>query len=280
MEFLLDAFLDSAKLVPFFLVTLFIMEYLEHRASSKLTGALQKAGRLGPVAGACLGCMPQCGFAAAVAHLYNGGFITAGTLVAVFLSASDEAIPILLGNPSGFAAIGRLVVVKVGIGIVAGLLLDFFWNAKKQQQEDSITWHVKSGSAENGKLLNIVLATCRRIVSIISFVFLATVLLNLLIESIGQERLSRLLLSESIFQPMLTALFGFIPNCAASVLITEFYLAGTLSFGSAVAGLCTSAGVGMLILLRGKHSLKTYAIVFGTLYLSAVIPGMLLQFIA
>jgi len=202
MDFLLDALLDSAKLTPFLLVTLFIMEYLEHRASDKLTGVLQKAGRFGPIAGACLGCMPQCGFAAAAAHLYNGGFISAGTIVAVFLSASDEAIPVLLSNPGGFSSVGRLVGVKVLIGVVGGMLLDFFWKTKKQKQESPLLCHDKNCRAQSGGLWQIALCAIRRTLSIIGFVFIATALLNLLMESIGQARLGKLLLSESIFQPM------------------------------------------------------------------------------
>ena len=277
VELLLDALLDTLKLAPFLLLTILLMEWLEHRAASRFTSALQKAGRFGAPVGALLGLVPQCGFSAASAHLFNGGLLSAGTLAAVFLSTSDEALPILLSNPGGLAAVWRLILAKLIVAIFAGVLLDLVWSVKRQNEA-----YIKSEQphvcecAHDATFAEILWAAFQRTLSILLFVFLVTLALNALIALIGEARLAALMLPGP-FQPMLSATIGFIPNCAASVLMTQLYLDGMITFGSAVAGLCTASGVGLLVLLRGKRGWRTYACVLGAVYLAAVLAGMLLQ---
>ena len=273
----LDALLDSAKLLPFLLLTVFVMEYLEHRAADRFVLSIRKAGRFGPALGALLGCVPQCVFSAACAELFNGGLVSAGTLVAVFLSTSDEAVPVLLANPGGWQEVLRLLLVKLVVAMGAGFLLDLFWNRSSQDAAfaaNAETHVCKSDS----KFSHILLAAVRRTLEIFQYLFLFSLALGLLISLIGEEKLSALLLPGP-FQPLIAALVGLIPNCAASVLLTQLYLDGMISFGSAIAGLCSSAGIGLLVLLRGKRGARAYAIVTGSAFLSAVIAGSVLQWV-
>lgn len=278
-EILLDALLDTLKLAPFLLVTILLMEWIEHRAADRFTSALQNAGRFGAPVGALLGLVPQCGFSAACAHLFNGGLVSAGTLVAVFLSTSDEALPILISNPAGLASVWKLMLIKVLVAVIAGVALDAIWPIARQHADFARTeqpHHCEC--AEGSSFWSILWAAVKRALSILLFVFLITLVLNALIGLIGEQRLARLLLPGP-FQPFLAGLIGFIPNCAASVIMTQLYLDGLLSFGSAVAGLCTASGVGLLVLLRGKRRPQTYACILGVTYFAAVLAGSLLQWL-
>lgn len=276
-DVLLDALIDCAKLTPFLLVTVFLMEYLEHRAADKLVGAVRRAGRFGPLLGAAAGCIPQCGFSAACAQLFNGGFVSAGTLVAVFLATSDEALPILLGHPDALDTALLLLAVKAALGVAAGYAVDALWRRDRQQAALQLEAGEHRCECRQGAPLGrILLEAVRRTLSILLFLFIFSAMLGLLIEGVGRERLASFLLPGP-FQPLLAALFGFIPNCAASVLLTQLYLDGMISFGSAVAGLGTAAGVGLLVLLRSRHRARTYAIVLGGTYTAAALCGMLLQ---
>lgn len=272
---LTHALSDCARLLPFLFATIFLMEYIEHRAADRFVSSVRRAGRFGPLLGAGLGCLPQCGFSAACAELFNGGLVSAGTLLAVFLSTSDEAVPILLANPGGWQDVLRLLGAKVVIAIVAGFALDAVWSREKQQRafrEHSAPHVCKSDE----KLIHILLAALRRTLGIFLFLFCITFTLSILIELLGEDRLAALLLPGP-FQPVIAAFVGLIPNCAASVLLTQLYLDGMLSFGAAVAGLCSSAGIGLLILLRGKHGVRTYAILIGSGLLASILSGSLLQ---
>lgn len=278
-ELLADAALDTLKLAPFLLITIVLMEWLEHRAADRFTGALQRAGRFGPPVGALLGLFPQCGFSAACAHLFNGGLVSAGTLVAVFLSTSDEALPILLSNLNHMDAVWQLMLIKVIVAVLAGKLLDVVWPASRQHDDYCRTEQPHECTcAEGGSFFSILWAAVKRTLSILLFVLLVTLALNLVIALIGEDGLARLLLPGP-FQPFLAALVGFIPNCAASVLLTQLYLDGMIPFGSAVAGLCTASGVGLLVLLRGRRSVWTYVRILGTVYAAGVLAGLLLQWL-
>lgn len=270
---------DCLKVIPFLFLTLLFIEWLEHRASHKFEGLISRAGRLGPMVGSILGCVPQCGFSASCSTLFNGGLISAGTLVAVYISTSDEALPILLSHPEHWEKIFPLLMAKVIIAVIAGMLLDGIWHPQAQREEFSRTAPAHSCSCHgNHSWWSILLAAFRRMLSILAFLFLLTFLLNVAIEAIGKERFGAMLLP-GFFQPLLTAIFGLIPNCATSVLLTQLYLEGLISFGAVVSGLSTAAGIGLLVLLRGGRSKKTIFVVLGTLLIAAVASGIFLQMI-
>ncbi|MDD3921622.1 MAG: putative manganese transporter [Eubacteriales bacterium] len=276
-DFLLDALLDTLKMIPFLLVAFFLLEYLEHRASDKLLNLMTRTGRFAPAIGAGLGCLPQCGFSVASAHLYNGGLITAGTLVAVFLSTSDEAVPILLASPEGVGKVWGLIAAKVVIAVAAGFALDAFYK-KGRTASDAIPEH-EAECHIGSSLKEVVWEAVKRTLSVSLFLFLFTLALNAALHFIGEERLSSILLSKSPLQPFLAALFGFIPNCAASVLLTQLYMTGALSFGSAVAGLSTSAGLGILAFLQSKRGRKEWPVILGYCYAVSAVCGLLLHLV-
>ena len=270
-----DAFLDTVKTVPFLWIAFLILEALEHYSNNLVNRALGKMGKAGPVAGALLGCIPQCGFSVTAANLYSGGVITLGTLLAVFLSTSDEAILVLLSHPGSGSTILKLLAGKLLIGIAAGLVIDFLFRKTKEHK------HIgdlcgSCGCSDHGGILEPAL---RHTLRLSLYVFVFTAILNLLLASIGTDALSAFLGKDSWFQPFLTALLGLIPNCASSILITELYLAGSLSLASAMGGLCAGAGVGLAVLFRENHPKKENLWIVLLLYLISAGAGLLLNLI-
>lgn len=274
-EMILDAVLDSLKTLPFLFGAYLLMEFLEHRASHRLTGALARLGPLGPVGGAVLGCVPQCGFSVAAANFYGGRLISPGTLLAVFLATSDEALPILLSRPQALGALGRLLGVKLIAASIAGLAVDGLAGRFFRQRGLFQDLCEDCGCGEKG----IFRSAFRHTVQIFLFLLAINLALGCAIQLVGEENISRLLLSGSVFQPFLAGLIGFIPNCAASVILTELYLGGSLSFGAAVAGLCTGAGVGLAVLFRVNRDTWENLCLVGLLYAAAVATGLLCQLI-
>lgn len=272
----LDTLTDALKMLPFLFAAFCLIELLEHHAGEKLSRFFARAGKAGPAVGAVLGCVPQCGFSVLSANLYAGGVITLGTLCAVFLSTSDEAILLLAATPSATPDILKLLLAKVLIGVAAGYLVDFLFRKKtdSELQLKDLCDHEHCGCHEHSGVLRPALLHTAKI---FGFVFLITLVLNFLVEFLGHERLETLLLHDSVFQPFLTALFGFIPNCAASVLLTQLYLEGALQFGAVVSGLCTGAGAGLLVLFRENRNPKDNLKILGILYVAAVVPGVILQ---
>ena len=220
--------------------------------------------------------MPQCGFSVSCAHLFNGGIVTAGTLIAVFLSTSDEALPVLLSHRSALPVIWKLLLVKVVLAVAAGYLVDYLWKREKQHQSFAKkniehACHIKESST--GELL---WEAFKRTLEVWIALFIVSIVLTFVMENVPKESIQRFLLSGPA-QPFLAALFGFIPNCAVSVVLVELYLSDLISFGAVVAGLSSAAGLGIIALLRGKRGIKTYAAILGTCYIAASLAGLILQ---
>ncbi|MDO5408826.1 MAG: putative manganese transporter [Lachnospiraceae bacterium] len=277
-DILLDSVLDCARLVPFLFVTYLVMEYLEHKTGEHTTKLIRKAGKLGPVWGGILGVVPQCGFSAAASSLYAGRLITVGTLLAIYLSTSDEMLPILLSEQVDPQLILKILGIKVALAVVTGLCIDqvllrIFRRPAEEIDIHSICEHEHCRCGEK----SILRSALNHTVHIVLYIFLISIVLNLAIEAIGRENLSGLILNVPVAGQMLAALVGMIPNCAASVIITQLYVEGILNGGAMMAGLLANAGVGVLILFRMHRNVKKNLQIVGMLYGAGVIWGLLIQ---
>ena len=280
---LLDAVLDCVKMLPFLFAAFLLLEALEHHVSEKMNDALARTRALGPLVGSLLGCVPQCGFSILASNFYAGGVISLGTLLSVYLATSDEALVILI---SGAAPAGRILMIiaaKIAIGLTAGYLvmavmrlLRIRDRSEKKDIGDLCRDESCGCHDEHAGLLKPAL---NHTVKIFLFIFVFTLILNIVLELIGLEHLSRILLADSLFQPFLAALIGLIPNCAASVILTQLYMEGILSFGAVVAGLGSSAGLGLVVLFRVNRDRKEDLIILALLYGIAVLSGIILQVI-
>ena len=264
---------ETAKLLPFLFIAYLFMEYLEHHAADKMEGLLRAIGPAGPLVGAVLGCIPQCGFSATASNLYAAGLVSRGTLLAVFLSTSDEALPLLLGHSNAGSEIMKLLLSKLLIGITVGFIVDLVMRKfGKPREIADLCEHC--GCHDHGGILKPALWHTLRIAL---FCLVLNFLLHLGFDLLGQDRLASLLLSGSWAQPFLAALVGLVPNCAASVMLTQLYLGGVISFGSVLAGLCAGAGVGLAVLLRVNGDKKESLRIVGILYLVSAVAGLAVQ---
>ncbi len=273
LDILKDAILDSIKLIPFLLVTYLIMEYLEHKTSEKHTRHIQKSGKMGPVIGSLLGAFPQCGFSVSATNLFVGRVISLGTLIAVYLSTSDEMIPVFLAENVGIDVILKVVGIKIMIGMVVGIVLDLVFQTVHQQNEIAHMCEHDHCHCEEG----IVKSAVRHTVNISLFIFVITFILNSLIAVIGEDTISHFILNKPILGPMISGLIGLIPNCASSVMIAQLYISQMLSAGAMIAGLLVGAGVGLLVLIKENRNTKENLKIILILYLAGVIFGILLE---
>lgn len=271
-----DGTLDTLKLIPFLFITYLVMEWVEHRTSDHTKTAIRKAGRLGPLAGGVLGVIPQCGFSAAAASLYAGRVITAGTLIAVFLSTSDEMLPILLSERAGIGFITKVLIVKALYGVIAGFLVDFLFR-KLNERRIGVGIHGICTQEHCHCEKGIVRSAIKHTVSITFFILLISIVLNILLVIVGTENLSNLVLNQPVIGEVLAGLIGLIPNCAASIALTQLYLEGVMSAGAMVSGLMVGAGVGLLVLFRtNRHTRQNIQLTI-LLYILGVAGGLIVQ---
>lgn len=284
LHILEHSLIDSLKLVPFLFLTYLAMEYLEHRAGDKVVDLVHKAGKAGPLAGGIAGAAPQCGFSAAASNLYAGRIISMGTLIAIYLSTSDEMLPILISEKQPVDMIVKLLLTKVVIGVAAGFVIDFFVSKKEHKHEhehphDYEQEHIHEicehdhCQCEKGIFRSAISHTLQ----ITFFILLITLALNLVLHIVGEDALAQLILNRPVLGPMLAGIVGLIPNCAASVVITQLYLGGALSAGAMMSGLLTGSGVGLLILFRVNHNKKENLTIIGLLYFIGVLAGVVIE---
>ena len=275
-DFFLDALIDSAKLVPFLYVIYLVMEILEHKAGNRFPKLMGGSRKVGPLAGGLIGVFPQCGLAAASASLYSGRVITLGTLVAVFLSASDEMLPILISSAFPVVRILKIVGVKVVIAIASGYLVDLVFR-KSADVDPAAQDEACRTFSEYEHRSNIFLCALRHTVEIFIYIFLFSLVLNIIIGSVGEERLSAIMNSVPVVGELVAALVGLIPNCASSVVITQLFIDGIIGPGPMFAGLLVNAGVGTLVLLKTNGNVKKSLAIIGLLYALGVVWGVLIE---
>ena len=279
LEILEDAIIDSVKLIPFLFLTYLLMEYIEHKTKEKTKETIKKSGKYGPFIGALLGIVPQCGFSVSATNLYAARVITLGTLIAVYLSTSDEMLPIFLSEGVAIDIILKILAIKLIIGMIAGFLIDFVIRLKNKgntEKEKIIDLCEKEHChCEHG----IFKSALKHTINIFIFIFVFTLIINLVIHLIGEENIAGFMLDRPILGPILSGIIGLIPNCASSVIITQMYLANLISIGTMIAGLLVSAGVGLAVLFRTNKGVKENIKITILLYVIGVVSGILLELI-
>jgi len=275
-----DTLIDSIKLVPFLYLTYLAMEFLEHKTSAKTKNMVKNSGKAGPVVGALLGAFPQCGFSTVASNLYAGRVITLGTLIAIFLSTSDEMIPVFLSEKVSIVVLLEIVGAKVVIGLIMGFIIDLFVRKKRRTKYDMMSRIGNVCSRDMcGCGKNIWKSALRHSVTVFAYIVVISFALNTVIFLVGEETLGNLILNKPIIAPIIAGLVGLIPNCAASVVITQLYLSGVMSLGAMMAGLLGGAGVGILVLFKENSSLKENLQILGILYACGAGWGIVLDII-
>lgn len=276
-EIIIDSVIDSIKLLPFLFLTYLFMEWLEHKTGSAARNTIRTAGKLGPVWGGLLGVIPQCGFSAAASSLFTGSVITVGTLIAVYLSTSDEMFPIMISNAVPAATIIKILACKAAIGIISGLVVEYVYTHVLKKQEKEMDIHEiceeERCNCEHGLLSSALTHTLHVFV----YIFLISLALNIIIGLVGEETLAGLFTGAPIVGELIAALVGLIPNCASSVVITQLYLEHIIGAGAMMAGLLVNAGVGLLILFRLNHDRKQNFRIIGLLYGLGVFWGIIIE---
>ncbi len=279
LEVFEDAIIDSVKLLPFLFITYLIMEYIEHKTKDKTKETIKKSGKIGPLVGGILGIVPQCGFSVSATNLYAARVITLGTLIAVYLSTSDEMLPIFISEGVEIGVITKILGIKLVIGIVAGFAIDFVIRLKnkgKVEEEKIIDLCEKEHChCEHG----ILKSSLKHTINIFLFILVITLIINIAIYFIGEETIAGFMKNQPILGPVIAGLIGLIPNCASSVLITQMYLENMITASTMIAGLLVGAGVGLAVLFRTNKGIKENIKITALLYAIGVFSGIVLQLI-
>ena len=275
LDIIMDTLIDVLKLIPFLFVTFLLLELFEHKFNHKTQEKVIKAGKLGPLLGSLLGVLPQCGFSTMATNMYAARVISLGSLISIYLSTSDEMLPIMISEQVAISEIIKILLFKVIIGMICGFVIDFVLRNRKEKEHIKDICEEGHCHCEKG----ILRSSIKHTLNIVVFILIINFILNMGMEYLGEEYLSKLFLKDSFFGPFVSSLVGLIPNCGASVMITELYLSETISFGSCIAGLLTGSGVGLLILFKVNHNLKENIGIITTLYLIGVISGIIINII-
>ena len=279
LDVILDTLIDAIKLLPFLFITYLLMEYIEHKMKHKSKETIQKSGKLGPFFGSLLGIFPQCGFSVSATNLYAGRVITLGTLIAVYLSTSDEMLPIFISEAVSPVVILKILAIKLVIGMIAGFIIDLVINVltKNKTEEKENIEHVCEEEHCHCNENGILKSSIHHTLNIFAYIIVISFIINTIVHFVGEEAIANLLLNKPIIGPLVSALIGLIPNCAASVIITNMYLQKVISFGSMMAGLLTGAGIGLAVLFKTNNEIKENMKIVVLLYSIGVIVGIVID---
>ncbi len=281
---IIDAIKDSIHMLPFLLLIFIFIELIEYFYSEKVNDLTKYSGKAGPLIGSLAASFPQCGFSVIASTLYSKRLITKGTLLAVYLATSDEAIPVILSEPSKVQLIFPLLATKIVIAIIAGYLIDlvlkksnFETNAKSDDTEE-----IEEGCCHHHvhkpRKRDLIFHPIEHTINVFIFILLISIGINYLVNRAGgEENLGQYFLHNSILQPVFTAIAGLIPNCAISIAITLMYLKGAIGFGSTIAGLSSSAGLGILVLIKRNQNIKDTINIIIILLSISVLTGIIIQ---
>ncbi len=276
LDCLLDSLKDCALMLPILYLAYLLMEFIEQRAGEKINRVVARVGVAGPALGGLLGAVPQCGFSGAIAGFYAAGIVTLGTLLSVFLSTSDEMLPILISNQIAADEIIRILLFKVIGGIIAGFIIDLVLRMLKRQRtagSEHIHDFCEQEHCECEE--NIWISALKHTAKVIVMIFAVTFVINFIFEKWGADFFRGIITNVPVVGEMLMSLIGLIPNCSASVLITELYVEGVINAGQLIAGLMANAGVGLLVLFRLNKKPRENLTIVLLLYGCAVVLGIL-----
>ena len=273
LDVILDTLLDGVKLLPFLFVAFLVIELVEHKLSKKNKSILSRTGKFSPVVAAFLGLFPQCGFSVMVTNLYITRIVSLGTLIAVYLSTSDEMLPILLSENTDFEVVFKLLGIKLVIAVIMGILIDFLIRRKKKEK---VNYHIcdEEHCHCSESLLR---STLVHTIKTFFFILVVTFILNALLFWLGEEVIEKMLMKNSSFTPFIASFIGLIPNCAASIMLTELFLNHAISFASLIAGLLTGSGVAILMLFKSNKNMKENFLILILVYLVGACSGFLLE---
>lgn len=265
--------LDSIKLLPFLFVTFLIIEYIEHKIDNKKI--VTASGKFGPFIGGLLGVFPQCGFSASATNLYATRIITLGTLISVYLSTSDEMLPILMANKVEFSVILKILGLKFLIGMFCGFIIDFIFRKKTNKLEiDKLCEHDHCNCSHSH---NVFTSAFKHTINITIFILIFLFIVNVTFEYLGEDFLSKIFMKNTIFSHFLSSIVGLIPNCGASIMITELYLNNTITFGAMMSGLLTGSGIAIIILFKSNKNIKQNIFILFLIYLIGVVSGIIID---
>lgn len=267
-EIIKDTLLDTLKLLPFLFVAFLIIELIEHKLDSNKI--IKKSGKYGPIIGSLLGAFPQCGFSVLATNLYVTRVITLGTLISIYLSTSDEMLPVLLSHNVDIIIILKIIGLKILIGMISGFIIDLILRKKVVKTNYEIC-DEEHCNCKNGIIKSSLIHTLKTGL----FLIFITFILNIIFEFFGETFISKLFLKNSIFAPFISSLVGLIPNCGSSLLITELYLNGAINFSSLLSGLLTGSGVAILVLFKSNKDKKDNLKILLLIYFIGVISGII-----
>ena len=276
LDVILDTLMDALKLLPFLFVAFLIIEAIEHKLSHKSKKVITKAGKVGPLFGSLLGAIPQCGFSVMATNLYVTRIVTLGTLISVYLSTSDEMLPVLLSNKTKFSVIFKIIITKVIIGMLFGFIIDFFLRKRKQTNIEKKHYDLcehEHCDCSHGILKSAIKHTLITLI----FILGTTLVLNICMEYFGNDMMNKVLLKNNIFGSFITSLIGLIPNCGSSVAITQLYLDHAISYGAMMGGLLTASGISLLVLFKINKSVKENVKILLLVYFLGAISGVILE---
>lgn len=272
LEVIQDTLLDTIKLLPFLFVAFLIIEFIEHKLSNKQENIISKSGKLGPIVGALLGAVPQCGFSVLATNLYVTRIISLGSLISIYLSTSDELIPLMFSHNAPITKILSIVSIKVVIGIISGFLIDLF--IRKTTKSDFVLCEDEDCDCDHSIIKSSLIHTLK----IAFFILIITFLINILFHFVDLSFLESALKNNKILTPFIASLIGLIPNCASSVMISELYLNNLISLGTTLSGLLTGSGVAIMVLVRKNKNISENLFIIGLIYIIGVIWGLLFNF--
>ena len=278
LDILMDSLLDTVKLLPYLLITFIILELIEHKLSKKSELILMRNKKYGPVVGSLLGAIPQCGFGVMAANLFSIKAITIGTIIAVFLSTSDEMLPIMISEQASVMVVLKIIGFKILIGILIGIIVDMFYKNKKELPKNNINHmcHDEHCSCESE---GIIISSIKHTLKIGLFILGANIIIGLIINTFGEDKITNILTHKNVISYFLASLVGLIPNCASSVIMTKLYLSNIISTGLLLSGLLTGSGLGILLLFKTNKNIKENIFILLTVYITGVIVGLVVDLV-